>query len=174
MPLPPINHFDMAEFHAWFNNQPCKACGEQTLEFVGPGAHNHYAALICQNEECGAHNGWMAAPRDIAEQKKHRTYRPPAPLTDDYCVLCNRDQLLIASLGLTLVWAHKRNRDALIEAGLPPDGPDEWLRVCSDCHTDVDRRRAQYGRMVSLLHASGSVAADATGIERPMLDQKAG
>lgn len=114
----------------------------------------------------------MDGSATVAEQKKHRSYRPPAPISDDYCWHCNRESLLLASLGLNLVWAHKRNRDALIEAGMPPDGPDEWLRLCTDCHADVDRCRVHYGRMVSLLHASGSVAADATGIERPMLDRK--
>lgn len=164
-----IDHFDSAGLHATFNNWPCDRCGERGAIFIGPGAHLHYAAVTCMH--CGKHHMWMPKPETPVKRDAKRSRRPPLPrIGQDYCWFCNRDMVTLASLGLKLERAHKRDRAALVAAGLEPDDPNEFMDLCTECHGFVDRIRLMVGRMTDLLTVAGALALPPTGIERQTTD----
>jgi len=160
-----LNWFDRAAFRQQLAGLECDnghvgAMVEIALE--GP----HFGKIVCVEES--DYIDWAQGPKSPVEQKRRRSYRMPTPLDSDFCWICNRDALMLASLGLKLEWAHKRDRAALIELGLDPQD-HEQMQLCTECHRLVERLRENYHRYTGLLMAAGAVARDPAGIERPIL-----
>jgi hypothetical protein len=152
MGLPHINYFDSGEFHAWFENLLCPNCGNTGAVGLIPGKGPHFGHPECMT--CGYRHDWLPMPKQEAEQKaRRRSRRPSLPPDEDYCRFCNIDASFAKKLGLRMEWAHPRDRAALIEAGLPPDG-DDLIRCCSECHQSIDAQRRRIDRLRRLLEAN--------------------
>jgi len=154
--LPHINYFDSAEFHAWFENLRCTECGRAGATGLIPGKGPHFGHVECLY--CGHNHGWLKMPQQIADQKTRRRRRPALPPDDDYCRFCNIDGALARKLGMQITGMHPRDRAALIEAGLDPDG-DDLIPACSECHRDADARRFRIDRLRRLIEPNIEEAA---------------
>lgn len=150
LPEPPWHLANTPLWAAHFDGLICPRCGEYGFAFHGPAQSPHFATYECQS--CGF-QPWMPKPRTIAEQKSRRPTRGYDQFDDDRCVHCSGTRAELARLGRQLQDGHIIDRAILIEAGLPPDEPDNHKWICNHCHEDEQVKRRDLRRLLAALRA---------------------
>lgn len=142
-----VDYDNQTSFRAALEMWPCRHCGNHGVEFHGPGAEPHFAALICLNADCGRFVAWLPWPTKTA-QTRRRT-RLPVRLDENRCHICGRTHAQTRAANTTLQAHHLIDRQALVDTGVDPDDLKHLAWVCgTPCHTIVTALRAALGSYV--------------------------
>lgn len=128
MSRPFLDYDDHDSYRTAFDDWLCP-CGERGAYATTPGQPPHYATVNCR--ACDRWLGWLPWPtRSRAEEKANRPRLRRVKLDDDYCDLCLRTRDRLPD-GVTLEVRHAMDRAVLVDAGRPPDEPDNLGWICS-------------------------------------------